>query len=187
MNAQIDLQPAFDALASGGTILFPTDTIWGIGCDATNEAACQRIMSIKNRPEHKSFVLLADSWSMIERYVPDFPSICYDLVDLSTRPLTIIYPTSRDLAPTVLGENGTVGIRLVSDPVCKALIRSLRKPIVATSANVSGESFATRFSEIPTTITQAVNAIVQHRLEEVCNTPSQIIQIGLDSSVKVIR
>lgn len=180
-------EKAIEALKTGKVILYPTDTIWGIGCDATKEDACQRILEIKHRPGDKSFVLLADSFRMIEKFVPDFPSVCYDLADLAEKPLTIVYPGAKGLAPSVLAEDGSVGIRLTKDPLCVKLIRSLGKPIVATSANISGFPHPTRFSEIDKQLLNGVDAIVPERLEEIRTTPSQIIKIGLDSSVKVIR
>ena len=144
-------------------------------------------MELKQRPEEKSFVLLADSFQMIEKYIPEFPDVCYDLVDLSERPLTIIYPNAKGLAPSVLAADGSVGIRLTKDPICQKLIRAIRKPIVATSANISGEPHPVRFSEINPLIKNGVDAIVMERLEETCAVPSQIIKIGLDSSVQIIR
>lgn len=176
-----------EALKNGKTILYPSDTIWGLGCDATNEEACKRILEIKQRPENKSFILLVDSFQMIEKYIPEFPSVCYDLVDLSERPLTIVYPNATGLAPTVLAEDGSVGIRLTKDPICLALIRSIRKPLVSTSANLSGVPFPTNFNGIDQQIKNQVDAIVKERINEELKTPSQIIKIGLDSSIKVIR
>lgn len=181
------LTPAIEALQQGKIILYPTDTIWGIGCDATNEEACQRIMELKQRPESKSFILLADSFQMIEKYIPEFPDVCYDLVDLADKPLTIIYPNAKGLAASVLAEDGSVGIRLTKDPICLQLIRSIRKPIVSTSANISNEPSPTFFGDISETIKSGVDAIVMERLMERCSTPSQIIKIGLDSSIQVIR
>nr|WP_294860360.1 L-threonylcarbamoyladenylate synthase [uncultured Fluviicola sp.] len=176
-----------EALKTGKTILYPSDTIWGLGCDATNEAACQRILEIKKRPENKSFILLVDSFQMIEKYIPEFPQVCYDLVDLSDKPLTIIYPNAQGLAPGVLAEDGSVGIRLTKDPICLALIRSIRKPIVSTSANISGKPFPTNFESIDFDIKKQVDVILQARTNEQLVTPSQIIKIGLDSSIQVIR
>ncbi len=176
-----------EALREGKTILYPSDTIWGLGCDATNEEACRRILEIKQRPANKSFILLADSFQMIEKYIPEFPAICYDLVDLAEKPLTIIYPGAQGLAPSVLAEDGSVGIRLTKDPTCLALIRSMRKPLVSTSANLSGHPFPTNYQGIDPQIKNQVDAIVETRLTEELTTPSQIIKIGLDSSVKVIR
>ena len=178
---------AIEALKEGKTILYPTDTIWGLGCDATNEEACQRINEIKQRPENKSFIVLVDSFRMLERYIPNFHEICYDLVDLATRPLTIIYPAAKGLAPSVLGDDGSIGIRLTNDPICVKLIQHLKKPIVSTSANRSGDPVAKSFSEISPEIKQNVDAIVEERLKEICSTPSQIIKIGLDGTVVVIR
>ncbi|MDR0803298.1 L-threonylcarbamoyladenylate synthase [Fluviicola sp.] len=175
------------ALQNGKTILYPSDTIWGIGCDATNGEACKRILEIKQRPANKSFILLADSFQMIEKYIPEFPSVCYDLIDLAEKPLTIIYPGAKGLAPGVLAEDGSVGIRLTKDPICLALIRSIRKPLVSTSANLSGQPSPTNFQSIAFQIKDQVDAIVEARLTEELATPSQIIKIGLDSSVKVIR
>lgn len=175
------------ALQDGKIILYPTDTIWGIGCDATNDEACQRINALKKRPGDKSFILLVDSFQMIEKYIPEFPSVCYDLVDLAERPLTIIYPNAEGLAPSVLAEDGSVGIRLTKDPVCLQLIRSIRKPLVSTSANISGDPSPTCFDDISESIKNGVDATVMERLKDKCTTPSQIIKIGLDSSVQVIR
>ena len=124
---------------------------------------------------------------MIEKYIPEFPAVCYDLVDLSESPLTIIYPNAKGLAASVLAEDGSVGIRLTKDPLCLALIRSIRKPIVSTSANVSGEFSPTCFDDISESIKTGVDCIVKERLTEKRTTASKIIKIGLNSSVQVIR
>ncbi|TXI85634.1 MAG: threonylcarbamoyl-AMP synthase [Crocinitomicaceae bacterium] len=178
---------ALETLKNGGTLLYPTDTIWGIGCDATNDAACQKIMQIKNRPAEKSFVILVDSVQMIEKYIPDFPDVCYDLVDLADKPLTIIYSGARSLAPTVLASDGSVGIRVTKDPLCLKLIRAMRKPLVSTSANLSGEPNPTCFADIHPSIKENVDFVVEERLEEVRTAASQIIKIGTDYSIQVIR
>jgi L-threonylcarbamoyladenylate synthase len=180
-------QYVLEALKTGKTILYPSDTIWGIGCDATNENACQRILEIKQRPNDKSFILLVDSFQMIEKYIPEFPDVCYDLADLSDKPLTIIYPNAQGLAPSVLAEDGSVGIRITKDPICLALIRSIRLPLVSTSANLSGKPFPTNFSNIDSQIKEQVDAILELKLNDQLSTPSQIIKIGLDSSIQVIR
>lgn len=188
MNEQNStIEQAKVALKAGETILYPTDTIWGLGCDATNETAVQKIIDIKNRPTEKSFVLLVDGFQMIERYIPEFAEVCYELADFAEKPLTIIYPNAEKLAPSVIATDGSVGIRITKDPICLQLIRSLKAPIVSTSANLSGEHFPTCFDEIHPTIKEKVNCIVTERLQEKHATPSQIIKIGLDSSVKIIR
>ena len=183
----MNIDQTIEILKNGGTVLYPTDTIWGIGCDATNEEACQKILKLKNRPEEKSFILLMDSFQMLERYVPEFNEVCYDLVDLADKPLTIIYPTSKGLAPSVLGENGSVAIRITKDPICLKLIRAIRKPIVSTSANLSNQASPSVFNEINSIIKEGVDAVLEERLTEKMSIPSQIIQIDLDGSVKIIR
>ncbi len=183
----MNLEETIEVLKNGGTMLYPTDTIWGLGCDATNEEACQKIQVLKNRPANKSFILLADSFQMVEKYIPDFHPVCYDLVDLATRPLTIIYPNAKGIAKSAVNEDGSIGIRITQDPSCLKLIRSIRKPILSTSANLSGEPHPTCFNEIHPSILANVDAVLEERTNEKMTTPSQIIKIDLDGSVKVIR
>lgn len=181
------IDQTIEVLKNGGTILYPTDTIWGIGCDATNEEACQKILKLKDRPDDKSFILLVDSFQMLEKYVPDFHPICYDLADITEKPLTIIYPSVKGIAKSVPGADGTIGIRITKDPICLKLIRSIRKPIVSTSANVSGKSSPTIYTEIDPKILKGVDGVLEERTHEKMTTPSQIIKIDLDGSVKIIR
>lgn len=183
----MNLNQTIEKLQNGGIILYPTDTIWGIGCDAINDEACQRINVLKNRPTDKSFILLVDSFNMVEKYVPDFHPVCYELVDISVRPLTIIYPNVHGIAPSVVAEDGSVGIRITKDPTCLKLIRSLKRPIVSTSANTSGKPNPMNFDQIEATIKKGVDVILEERTTEEMTTPSQIIKIELDGSVKVIR
>jgi L-threonylcarbamoyladenylate synthase len=181
------MEKAIETLKNGDVILYPTDTIWGIGCDATNEAACQKISQIKNRTDNKSFIILVDSVQMIEKYIPEFPDVCYDLVDLADKPLTIIYPNAKGLAPSILADDGSVGIRVTKDPICLKLIRSMRKPLVSTSANLSGEANPSCFADVNQQIKDQVDAIVMEKLDVKNNVASQIIKIGLDYSIQVIR
>lgn len=181
------INQAIESLKNGGTILYPTDTIWGIGCDATNDAACEKILEIKQRPAHKSFVLLADSFHMVERYIPDFADVVYDLVDLSVEPLTIIYPNARDLSKHVLAEDGSVGIRITKDPICLRLIKGMHKPLVSTSANLSNQPYGKDLASIDKIIKAKVDFIVAERTHESLEKASQIIKIDLDGSVTVIR
>ena len=183
----IDLTKHFETLRGGGIILYPTDTIWGIGCDATNEQACQRIADLKGRSDDKSFVLLADGFPMIQKYIPDFPEVCYDLADFATKPLTIIYPNAKGLAPSVPASDGSVGIRITTDPICIKLIRAMRKPLVSTSANLAGDSAPVEFKDIDSKIIEGVDALVEDRLKEKRMKASQIIRIGLGGQVKIIR
>ena len=176
-----------EGIKKGGTILYPTDTIWGLGCDATNEEACQKILQLKNRPEEKSFILLVDGFNMIERYIPEFHEICYELADCAVKPMTIIYPNAKGLAASVLAIDGSVGIRITEDPNCLKLIRGLRKPLVSTSANLSGQPSPTCFDDIDKSIKEKVDFILKERLTEKMITPSQIIKIGISGDVKILR
>lgn len=183
----IDLTTHIEKLRDGGIVLYPTDTIWGIGCDATDEVACERIANLKGRSDNKSFILLADGFPMIQKYIPEFPEVCYDLADLATKPLTIIYPNAKGLAPSVLANDGSIGIRITDDPICLKLIRGMRKPLVSTSANLAGEASPVEFRDIDSKITEGVDAIVEDRLKEKRMKASQIIKIGLGGQVTVIR
>jgi L-threonylcarbamoyladenylate synthase len=180
-------QELIAALQNGKTLLYPTDTIWGLGCDATNESACQKILTIKNRPKEKSFIVLVDGIQMLEKYVPEFHPVCYDLIDLSTTPLTIIYPCAKGLAPSILANDGSVGIRIPKDKYCLEMIRKLKKPIVSTSANSSGEKNPENYMEINMQIKESVDAILYLKPNQMMNTPSKIIKIDLDGGVHVIR
>ena len=174
-------------LNDGGSILYPTDTIWGLGCDATNETACNNIFTIKNSPRNKSLIVLVDSFQMLEKYVPEFSNVCYELAELAIKPLTIIYPKAIGLAPSVIAEDGSVGIRLTKDPICLKIIKGLKKPLVSTSANISGEHYPTCFKDIPTILKENVDFIVKERIDEKQIAPSQIIKIVTDGSFKIIR
>jgi len=183
----LDIKEYAEKLRKGEVMLYPTDTIWGIGCDATNEDGCQRIVKIKNRPEEKSFILLVDSFQMVEKFVPEFHEVCYELVDSAERPLTIIYPGARNVAPSVLADDGSIAIRITKDPFCAKLIRSLKRPILSTSANLSGKAFPLNFHEINSQIINGVDFVIEDRLNERMDSPSQIIKIDLNGSVKIIR
>ncbi len=181
------MEHIIETLKEGGTILYPSDTIWALGCDATNELACQKLIALKNRPEDKSFIILVDGFQMIEKHIPDFPDVCYDLVDFAVKPLTVIYPHAKRLAPSILAADGSVGIRVTKDPICLQLIRAMRRPLVSTSANISGEANPTCFDDVNQKLKEGVDAIVMERLTEKNHTVSQIIKIGVDYSVQIIR
>jgi L-threonylcarbamoyladenylate synthase len=181
------IEQSIQLLKNGGTLLYPSDTIWALGCDATNDTACKKVIEIKDRPEIKGFIVLVDGFQMLEKYVPEFHPVCYDLADLAHKPLTIIYPTSSKLSPSVFGSDSSVGIRITKDPNCLKLIRGMRKPLLSTSANLSGESIPTTFQEINAAILKKVDGILELRQNEKLTHHSQIIKIELDGSVKVIR
>lgn len=185
---QEDIEQACAVMQRGGVILYPTDTIWGIGCDATNSDAVKRVYEIKRRADNKAMIVLADSMTKVDFYVENVPDIAYDLSDLSEKPLTIIYNKARNLAPELLGEDGSVGIRVTKERFSQALCRRFRKAIVSTSANVSGEASPASFAEISDEIKAAVDYIVEARRDESGNnTPSSIIRLGDNGLIKIIR
>jgi L-threonylcarbamoyladenylate synthase len=183
----MDLSNSIQALRNGKTILYPSDTIWGIGCDATDANACDKIIDIKNRPNGKSFIVLMDGFPMLERYINEFHEVCYDLVDLATHPLTIIYPNARGLAASILASDGSVGIRITKDPLCLKLIRGLRKPLLSTSANVSGSKNPETYSDIHDEIKSSVDEIVKQKLTEQMAAPSKVIKISVSGEITLIR
>lgn len=174
-------------LRKGSTILYPTDTIWGIGCDATNETAVKRVFEIKKRPSSKAMVILVAEASQLEFYA-SIPEVAWELVEYAENPLTIVYPNAKGIAPALIAEDGTIAIRVVKDEFCKMLINNLRKPLVATSANISGESSPAYFDEIDEKIKSKVDYIVPLRQSEhKRNAPSRIIKLGLNGEIEVIR
>ena len=188
MKAEEILSEALRVLRAGGTILYPTDTVWGLGCDATNPEAVARIFEIKQRPDAKSLVLLASDLDMVAKYVKEVPSIAVDLVEVNDAPMTIIYPGAQYLAPNVVAEDGSVGIRIPLNEFCVKLVRKLRRPLVSTSANISGEPTPSCFAEISPEISGAVDYGVPAALErESTGRASQIIKLGLRGEVEIIR
>ena len=190
MSIMIDtvIAEALEVLKRGGVILYPTDTVWGIGCDATNEAAVARVFEIKRRSEAKSLVLLACDLDMIAKHIKEIPNIAIDLVEVNDAPMTIIYPGAQYLAPNVVAEDGGVGIRIPLNDFCVKLVRKLRRPLVSTSANISGEETPTCFAEISPEIVSAVDYVVPAALErDSTGRASQIIKLGLRGEVEIIR
>ena len=172
-----EIKRSADVLRNGGIILYPTDTVWGIGCDATNEAAVQKIFKIKKRNEAKSMIVLVAEAHQVSFYA-DEPEVAKDLVEFAEKPLTIIYPKAKGLAKSLIAEDGSIGIRVVKDEFCQQLVNFLHKPIVSTSANVSGEPSPANYAEISDTIKSSVDYVVNLRQEERGkSTPSQIIKI----------
>ncbi len=175
-------------MREGGVILYPTDTIWGIGCDATNEDAVRRVYEIKQRADSKAMLVLVDSAVKVDFYVQDVPEVAWDLIELTDKPLTIIYSGARNLAPNLLAEDGSVGIRVTSEEFSKRLCQQFRKAIVSTSANVSGQPSPQNFSEISEEIKAAVDYIVDYRREETGKAkPSSIIKLDKGGVIKIIR
>lgn len=190
MNEAIrqDVKKACEVMQKGGIILYPTDTIWGIGCDATNAEAVKRVYDIKKRADSKAMLVLVDSSVKVDFYVRDVPAVAWDLIDYATKPLTIIYDGARNLAENLLAEDGSVGIRVTGEAFSKELCFRFRKAIVSTSANISGQPSPANFSEISEEIKQAVDYIVGYRQDEVGHSKSSgIIKLGKGGEVKIIR
>ena len=198
------LEKAVEVLKDGGVILYPTDTIWGLGCDATNPDAVARIYLVKHRSDSKSLVLLASDLDQIARFVKEIPSIAIDLVEVNDRPMTIIYPGAiaypapaegespkadrYHLAFNAVAQDGSVGIRIPMMDFCRSMARKLGRPVVSTSANISGEPSPKKYSEIGEEITGAVDFTVDPRLEAgSTGQASQILKIGLRGEVEIIR
>lgn len=190
MNETIreEIRKACEVLQKGGVILYPTDTVWGIGCDATNEEAVKRVYEIKRRADSKAMLVLVDSDVKVDFYVKDVPEVAWDLIQYATKPLTVIYDDARNLAPNLIGEDGSVGIRVTSEEFSKQLCYRFRKAIVSTSANISGEPSPASFSEIQDEIKQAVDYIVEYRQDEPAGAkPSSILKLGRGGLIKIIR
>lgn len=183
-----DLKAALEVLHKGGVILYPTDTIWGIGCDACNEAAVSRVYAIKNRTDSKSMLVLMENASLLERYVDEVPEIAYDLIELTEKPLTIIYDKAKNLAKNLFASDGSIGIRITTEKFSSELIRHFKRPIVSTSANLSGKPSSASFDEIEPEIIEAVDYVVKYRQDDTQKAlPSGIIKLGRSGEIKIIR
>ncbi|HEY0668733.1 MAG TPA: L-threonylcarbamoyladenylate synthase [Sphingobacteriaceae bacterium] len=183
-----EIEKALEVLKEGGVILYPTDTIWGIGCDATNPAAVEKIFKLKGRDAKKSLIILLDTENKLEGYVQDVPSIAYDLIEYAENPLTIIYSGAKNLAANVIHEDGSIGIRIVKHQFCQALIQRFRKPIVSTSANISGQPAPANFSEISDKISDGVDYVVNLEQDDTTpQKPSTIMKLAPDGQFTFIR
>lgn len=183
-----DLKQALETLQKGGIILYPTDTVWGLGCDATNEEAVRRIYELKKRSDAKSMLVLVDSASRIESYVREVPDMAWDLIELSDKPLTIIYPEAKNLAKNLLAEDGSIGIRVSGEHFSKMLCTRLKRPVVSTSANISGQPSPAIYAEITDEIKQSVDYIVRYRRDDTTPAkPSSIIKLDIGNVIKIIR
>ncbi len=185
---QADIRKAIEVLKQGGIILYPTDTIWGIGCDATNEEAVKRIYELKQRDDSKSMLVLLDNPAKLQSYVQDVPDIAWDLIDLTDKPLTIIYDGAKNLASNLIAADGSIGIRITDELFSRELCKQFRRPIVSTSANVSGEIAPIKFSQISDVIKEGVDFVVSYRSKEnVKGQPSGIVRIRRNGTIDIIR
>ena len=183
-----DIKKAIEVLRAGGIILYPTDTVWGIGCDATNEEAVQKIFNLKKREDKKAMLVLIDNAVKLQTYLNEVPDMAWDLIEFAEKPLTIIYPDARNLATSLLGADNSIGIRVTKEAFSKRLCEQFRKPIVSTSANFSGKQTALNFDEISDEIKAGVDYVVSFRQKEFTKPkPSSIIKMGKGNLFQLIR
>ena len=187
-NMEKQISKAVEVPKKGGVIIYPTDTIWGIGCDATNPKAVEKVFEIKRRSDSKSLIVLASDTGMINQYVQQIPEIAYQLIELNDKPMTIIYPNAAGLAENVVAEDGSIGIRIPMNDFCIKLIRAFKKPIVSTSANISGENAPQNYGEIAKEILDAADFVADPELEgKSTHKASQILKVGLGGEIEIIR
>lgn len=183
-----EVKEAVDVLRRGGVILYPTDTVWGIGCDASNSEAVRRVYDIKRRADNKAMIVLVPTINDAAFYVEDFPEVAEQLIEYSEKPITIVYDKGIRMAPELLGEDGTVGIRVTRESFSNALCRALRKPLVSTSANISGEPAPAVFPEISQEILDAVDYVVDYRRDDLTRSqPSTVMRLGSGGEFKILR
>lgn len=185
---QDEIKKAVEVMRQGGVILYPTDTVWGIGCDATNPEAVKRVYEIKKRADSKALICLVDSDARLSRYVRNVADVTWDIIEMAEKPLTIIFDQAVGLAPNLLGEDGSVGIRVTKEEFSKELCFRFQKPIVSTSANISGEPTAQTFDEISDEIKNAVDYVVKYNRQcKEKHKPSSIIKINANGKFQIIR
>jgi L-threonylcarbamoyladenylate synthase len=185
---QDEIKKAVEVMRNGGVILYPTDTVWGIGCDATNPEAVKRVYEIKHREDSKALICLVDSDARLSRYVRNVADVTWDIIEMAERPLTIIFDQAVGLAPNLLGEDGSVGIRVTKEAFSKELCFRFQKPIVSTSANISGEPTPQTFDEISDDIKNAVDYVVKYNRQcKEKHKPSSIIKINANGKFQIIR
>ncbi len=188
MNCDIDIRQAVEVLRRGGVVLYPTDTVWGIGCDATNDEAVRRIYSIKRREERKAMLCLVDKADRIQRYFRNVPDVAWDLMDCATSPLTVVLQGAQGVAPSLLAEDGSLGVRVTRDEFSRQMCYRLQRPLVSTSANISGQPSPQCFREISPEIVEQMDYVVQFRRGDTSQRkPSGIVKLDLDGTVTVIR
>jgi len=182
-----EINKAIEVLQSGGLLLYPTDTVWGIGCDATNEDAVRKVYELKQRGDSKALICLVANDFMLEKYITNVPEVAWDIIDLSDKPTTIIYDLPRDVAKNLIAADNTLAVRIASDKFCQYLINKFKKPIVSTSANISGSPTPKSFNEINEYIFKGVDYVVNLNRDKNKSQPSSIIKLANDGTVKVIR
>jgi len=182
-----EVHNAYEVIQNGGIILYPTDTVWGIGCDATNEEAVKKIYALKQREESKSMIVLMNGEKMMYNVFKDIPETAWQILDLSEKPTTLILDNPRNVAPNIIAEDKTLGVRIVKEPFCFKLMERMKRPLVSTSANISGMFTPNSFKEISPEIIKGVDYVVNLHHEKTGSKPSTIIKLSLDNQVKIIR
>lgn len=182
-----EIQNCIEILKSGGIILYPTDTVWGLGCDSTNEEAVKKIFDLKKRSDSKSLITVVSSDGMLQRYVNEVPELAWDLLDLATKPTTIVYPKAKNLANNCIAEDGSVGIRMIKDGFTNQLVHKYNKPIISTSANISGEPTPSNFNEISEAIKKGVDLVVDPTFDAGNRQSSSIIKLAINGEIQIIR
>ena len=182
-----EVHNAYEAIKNGGIILYPTDTVWGIGCDATNAEAVKKIYALKQREESKSMIVLMNSDRMMYRVFKEIPEVAWDIIELSEKPTTLILDNPTNVAPNLIAEDNTLGVRLVKEPFCYKLMERMKTPLVSTSANISGMPTPNSFKEIDHHILDGVDYVVNLHHDKIAAKPSTIIKLGNNLQVKVIR
>ncbi len=185
MNEEIN--KALQTLKEGGLILYPTDTVWGIGCDATNSEAVEKVFKLKQRNDSKALICLVADDRMLKKYVKKIPDVAFDIFDVSEEPITIIYDDAQNLAKNLIAEDNTIAIRIPDDDFCFQLLRRFNRAIVSTSANISGMPTPKSFKEISQEVLKGVDYVVNLHHEKNCSKPSSIIKLSNDGVVKIIR
>ncbi|MDT0675979.1 L-threonylcarbamoyladenylate synthase [Autumnicola musiva] len=182
-----EIQETIAILKRGGTILYPTDTVWGIGCDATNPDAIDKVFALKKRRESKSLICLVSDFKMLNEYVENVPEVAYDILKYASKPTTVIYDDAIRVAENLIAEDNSLAIRVTKDKFCKELIRRFRRPLVSTSANISGEKTPESYSQISPEILKGVDYVVNLHQSKKSAKPSAIIKLSNDGKVKVVR
>jgi L-threonylcarbamoyladenylate synthase len=188
MTQEEDIKNAVEVLRKGGVILYPTDTVWGIGCDATNAEAVARVYKIKHRDDSKALICLVDSDGRLQRYVRNVPAIAWDLLDAAVKPTTVILDGAVNLAPNLIAADGSIALRITKEPFSHELCYRFQKALVSTSANISGEPAAQNYCDISQELIDQVDYVCfSRRQEHKPHTPSSIIKLGVDGEVTIIR
>lgn len=188
MKQQEDIQKAIEVMRRGGVILYPTDTVWGIGCDATNADAVRKVYEIKQRDDSKALICLVDSDARLQRYVRNVPNVAWDLMDAVVKPTTVILDNAVNLAENLIAADGSIGLRITKEPFSHELCYRFQKPIVSTSANISGNPPAQNYCDIDPALLEAVDYVCESRRDEKKpHKPSSVIKISADGEVKILR